>query len=221
MKKIVLILMFLSFSSLYSQRKSFLQRWSVNSSLLVQNSPTREIVTVLYDGSIYAKQFKLADVGNASLGAYIGGAYDLTFKNGVMFRIQTGLETTGNFLWTTDIGTGIRVPSNLGKKHYFSVGIYFSVGQSFGNLKKVGTLISGDSEYLSFYLAVFGVKTRMSYEIPLSKNYFISPFISYSAYPWKASSVDNEKKEVFLNGIREGAILDGLYIGLEFGQKFN
>ncbi len=220
LKKIILCFIFtIITTSLYGQ----VNRWGVQASFLVQNNGLRELTTITSNGTLYSRQFNLADVANsnASLGLSIGGSFDRTFKNGAMFRLQSAIETTGNFLWTTDIGTGIRIPTRLAKKHYLSVEVYFSFAQSFGSLDRIGVGFPEDEASRGFYLALFGIKTRVAYEFPLSKNYFISPFVSYVAYPWKAAAGGaNGQSNVFLNGVNTGAVLDGFYIGLEFGSKF-
>ncbi|MGL5955081.1 MAG: hypothetical protein ACRC0X_00525 [Brevinema sp.] len=218
------MLIFLTITPIYTQQRvhqrntsvsvsgsSVQHRVSLLTSMLVQNNPIAELAT--FQETWYARQFNVWEAGSAGIGFAIGFAYDLQGKQGALFRIQTFLESTGYIMGTFDIGTGIRIP--LGQKGInFSTEFYFSMAVTGGELGIIGVIDQPSS--FSTVVGLFGFKGRLALEIPLAKKMFLTPYLSYVAYPWHYASAHPEYK---INGNSKGVTVDGLQIGLELGWK--
>lgn len=191
------------------------QRWGVFTGILVQNAPFRELATFQLNSIWYAQQYKVWNVGKAAMGTFVGFSYDKTFNNRLMFRLQGQLETTGWIAGIIDIGIGVRLP--IARNIFFSIETYFSILQTGGKLTRIGSSDKRHPDSLSVYMGMFGFKGRMAVEFPISQKFFLTPYISYSAYPW---IVHNLNGSLFVNGLETGTIIDSLQIGLEFGSKF-
>ncbi|MGL4676815.1 MAG: hypothetical protein ACRCWI_04010 [Brevinema sp.] len=196
-------------------KSSVQQRVSVLTALLVQNNPIAELATFQENRTLYARQPNFWGVGSTGLGFSLGFAYDVQNSQGVLFRMQTFLESTGWVMGTLDLGTGIRIP--IGQKGInFSTEFYFSMALSGGKLDVVGIDITDQPSSLSSVVGFFGFKGRLALEIPIAKNSAITPYISYVAYPWHSASTSSDYS---VNGNFNGVTLDGLQIGLEFTWK--
>ena len=222
---LLLILTSFNTSELYSQEHTrrrvpkvpkFTQRWGTSTAWLIQNAPFREFSTFQLDRIWYAQGIDAWDMGNSAAGFAFGFSYDLTFKNGIMFRTQGFLESTGWISGVIDIGTGIRVPMPI-KNSYFSIEAYFSINQTGGTLHRVGAPEASLPDTVEFYMGLFGFKSRIAFEFPVGKKFFLTPYVSYAVYPWYKSST---KAEFYLNGFNKGSLIDAIQIGLEFGSKF-
>ncbi len=231
MKRSILLLLLLltSFntSELYSQEQThkrrvpkapkFTQRWGVSTAWLIQNAPFKEFSSYQLDRVWYAQGIDTWDMGDAATGAAVGFSYDLTARNGLMFRVQGFVETTGWISGVLDIGTGIRIPMPL-KQSYFSIEAYFSINQTGGTLHRIGAPEVTLPDSVDFYMGLFGFKSRMAFEFPIAKGkFYITPYLSYAVYPWYAAST---KAEFYLNGFNKGSLIDAIQIGIEFGSKF-
>lgn len=191
------------------KRSKIEHRWGINTAFLVQNAPFREF-SIFTNGSWYVQGYRAWMAANAGLGLSFGFSYDVTFLGGGLFRTQLQLETTGWILGVLDIGGGVRVPIKNGISA--SIEGYFSTGLSGGSLAR----LADHQDRQSFSVVFFGFKARGSVEFPIKKNWYSSIYVSYAAYPWHAAN----KKSLYINGIRVGAIIDSLQIGVEFGQRF-
>ena len=227
MKRSILLLslLVLSFnnSDLYSQEKpkrrrppKITHRWGVSTAWLIQNAPFREFSTFQLDRIWYAQGIDTWDLGNSANGVAVGFSYDLTSRKGMMFRVQGFVETTGWISGVLDIGTGIRIPMPL-KKSYFSIEAYFSINQTGGTLHRIGAPEASLPDSIDFYMGLFGFKSRIAFEFPVGKKFFLTPYLSYAVYPWYATST---KAKFYLNGFEKGSLIDSIQIGLEFGSKF-
>lgn len=209
MNKLKYIICFIALTSpIYAQGQ---HRWSTYTSLLVQNGPFRDFAQSTPEG-IYASIFDVWSVGQAAMGVTFGGAYDYTFKNRLKFRMQAQIESAGWISGTIDLGIGARLP--ISKKAFISFETYFSVSQTGGELKLLNSVTLAEGSKHS-YVGLFGFKGRVAIEIPI-KQYFIAPFVSYAVYPWFASNIEN----LHINGFQNGALIDSLQLGIEFGAKF-
>lgn len=215
----ILLILFISISTAYSQKRrtnnKFVQRWGVSTAWLTQNAPFREFSSFQFDRIWYAQGIDTWDLGNAAMGLSVGFAYDITFRNRMMFRIQGYIETTGWISGVFDIGTGIRIP--VSRTSFFSIEAYFSINQTGGTLHMVGAPENALPDTLDFYMGLFGFKFRMAFEFTISKNYFLTPYISYAGYPWYATNLD---ALFYLNGFSKGSLIDSMQVGFEFGSRF-
>lgn len=188
------------------------QRWSMLISVLLQDAPMSQFLTNTEYMSLWHKPWHVNH--QSSMGFSVGFGYDLLFATYYVFRVQGELETTGWISGVIDIGFGIRLPSL--KTKYFNIQLYCSIMQTGDTLYYRGNEPNvPQSIYL--YMAFFGIKVKISYDFPLAKQYFISPYLSYAAYP---GLVYNQKKSHSLNRSHIGNILDSLQIGFEFGRIF-
>lgn len=198
----------------YTQKKKYKHRLSFSTSYLVQNNPLQEFSLLYTDYMFYSSQYNVWRGGNVGMGFGLDFTYDLTLPNNFLTRFQTGFETSGQFLWTIDIGIGARIP--VYKRLYFlTFEFYFTTAQTAASLKRVG-VATNEPTSIDVYTGFFGFKGRFAFEFPLSKSWYGSIFISYSAYPWSAS---NTAYPLFINGIKHGAVLDSLKMGIEIGFK--
>lgn len=206
-----------SANTAYAQKGSpkTVQRWGISSAWLIQNAPFREFSTFQLNRIWYAQGINTWDIGNSSVGIALGFSYDLTAKNGLMFRIQGFIESTGWISGVLDIGTGIRIP--ISKTSFFSIEAYFSINQTGGTLHRVGKPEDLLPPTLNFYMGLFGFKSRVALEFTINKNHFITPYVSYAVYPWHTTSL---VAPFSLNGFDKGSLIDSLQIGLEFGSRF-
>ena len=194
----------------------YTQRWGVSTAWLIQNAPFREFSTFQLDRIWYAQGINTWDMGDAATGLAFGFSYDLTARNGLMFRVQGFLETTGWLTGVLDIGTGIRIPMPL-RNSFFSIEVYFSINQTGGTLHRIGAPEASLPDSIDFYMGLFGFKSRIAFEFPVGKKFFLTPYLSYAVYPWYATST---KAEFYLNGFNKGSLIDAIQIGIEFGSKF-
>ena len=134
----------------------------------------------------------------------------------MLFRSRGFLESTGWISGVIDIGTGIRVPMPI-KNSFFSIEAYFSINQTGGTLHRVGAPEASLPDTVEFYMGLFGFKSRIAFEFPVGKKFFLTPYLSYAVYPWYKSST---KAKFYLNGFNKGSLIDAIQIGLEFGSKF-
>lgn len=215
MKKYLLLLLLL-FNTNISYAQKATQRWGISSAWLVQNAPFREFASFQLNRIWYAQGIDTWDIGEASSGIAVGFSYDVTAKNGLMFRIQGIVESTGWISGVFDIGTGVRVPMSL-KNSFFSIEAYFSINQTGGTLHRIGSGEKTIPDSIDFYMGLFGFKTRLAFEFPIGQKFFITPYVSYAVYPWLKSST---KADLILNGFSKGSLIDSLQIGFEFGSKF-
>ncbi|MGL4367660.1 MAG: hypothetical protein ACRCTQ_05225 [Brevinemataceae bacterium] len=213
---------FLLYSTTFSQEKatvssksSVIQRWGVSTSWLIQNSAFREFSSYQMNNVWYAQGINAWEIGNAYTGLAFGFSYDITFKRVFMFRIQGLLESAGWISGVIDIGTGIRIPVSR-KGIYFSLEVYLSINQTGGKISRIAPPSLSQPDTLNFYMGLFGFKSRVAVEFAVSKKFFITPFLSYASYPWKASSL---RSDVLVNGSKS-TIIDSMQIGIEFGSKF-
>jgi len=217
-KFILLILTIISILPSYShsKNKKYQQRWGISTAYLIQNSPFQEISTFQANSFWYAQGHKAWKAGDTGMGFALGFSYDIMNRSGFMFRIQGFLETTGWIAGIIDIGTGIR--TTIARKYPFSIEVYLSIAQTGSKLSLIGLPNKTLPENINTYIGLFGFKTRVALEIPISKKgAFITPYVSYAVYPWKLS---NLKADILINGIDKGGIFDSLQIGFELGSKF-
>lgn len=206
--KLLTIFLVMSFGMLYSQ--SGPNRFTTSISFLTHNAPLLEMAYFSSEKkTYYAMQYKPWTTRyNIAHGFSIAGAYDRTFKNGSIIRVQTGIETTGWISAFLDVGGGIL--KKLGN-NTLRFEFYLSTLHTGGKLK----LLTDENDTINVYTFMIGAKTRVAFDIPIGAKRSLSPFISYATYPYNKSS-----KDVIYNGTFGRYIYDSFNIGLEFASYF-
>ncbi len=220
MSKRIIITGFFIFTLLTSSMYGAAHKFFGSAALLMRNSYISQISALSTNGNWYAVNIKNWQAPNVPIGVGIALGYEATFKNNLFFRISTGIESTGDFMWPIDIGGGIKFNIKNGVK--LSMGIYFATVQTGGKLGIVpnilGVIGKNPPEEISYYMGMFGAKTRIALEIPISKKMVLSSFISYAAYPLAANNIVNDlDTDIYINNFAQSLSLDGFQIGLEFG----
>lgn len=178
-------------------------------SLLIQNNPYMEFASFNTNkNTFYAQGINPWIFGDTGLGFSLGLSYGLIFNNFGIFRVEGQFETTGYATGIINVGGGIR--ALIGKKAYMNIEAYLSFLQTGSSM----VLLTDKTNKINAYVGLFGVKTKIAFEIPVNRKLFFAPYFSYTIYPWKVSSVKN----ILINGKDANMIIDSIQIGLEIGS---
>lgn len=213
MKKILLIslpFVFVIFSSLHSADMKHSFAFSIG--FLSQKNPyTRFSFYDFGNETWYLKTLNPWTNNNIGVGFSFGGLYSMLINDTGIFTTQIQFESTGYSAVILDVGGGLKI--RLLDFLSLDIETFLSLSQTGANIENT----IDPNEKIGVYIALLGLKTKLSLEMEISKKLFISIYSSYAAYPWFLS----KNNGLYVNGFRSSTtIFDSFQIGLELGRYF-